>query len=153
VNSSAAIAQGYWFEGKLVSTLGVRRDHVQTYNAGTTLDVDPVYRSSLLNDNFYPKPITNLSVETFNWGVVGHSPNFINRRLPFGSELSAFYNSADNFRPAGQRYDIFDNPIPHETGKTKDYGIVLSTFHNKLRLRFGKYETTSGMSSSLPARI
>jgi hypothetical protein len=94
--------------------------------------------------------LSNTTVDTVNWGVVGHAPEFVRRRLPFGSDISLFYNEADNFRPAGQRYDIFDNAIPHETGETKDYGVVLSTFEGRLRLRFAKYETTSGMSSSLP---
>ena len=150
VNSSVAIAQGYWFEGKLVSTVGVRRDHVQTYNAGTVIPQESTYSSSVLDDRFYPRPVTNTTVDTVNWGVVGHAPEFIRRRLPLGSDISLFYNEADNFRPAGQRYDIFDNAIPHETGETKDYGVVLSTFDGKLRLRIAKYETTSGMSSSLP---
>jgi hypothetical protein len=150
VNSSVAIAQGYWFEGKLVSTVGVRRDHVQTYSAGTSVPQETTYSSGVLDNRFYPRPVTNTTVDTFNWGVVGHAPERIRRRLPFGSDVSLFYNVADNFRPAGQRYDLFDNPIPHEEGETEDYGIVLSTLDNKLRLRFAKYETTSAISSTLP---
>jgi hypothetical protein len=148
VESAVAIAQSFWFEGKLVSTLGWRRDNVRTYNAGTA-PIDPDTGVALLGDDYYPRPVLNQTETSFNYGLVLHAPDFIQKRLPFGSEISVYLNEADNFRPAGQRYDIWDNPIPAETGHTKEYGAMLSTFHGKLVIRGGHYQTTSGLSSSL----
>lgn len=148
VDSLVGIAQSYWLGGKLVSTLGWRQDDVHTYNAGTPA-IDPNTGLALIGSEFQPKPVLNESVSSFNYGIVAHSPNFIEKRLPFGSELSLSYNEADNFKPAGQRYDIFNNPMAAETGHTSEYGVLLSTFHGKVVFRFGHYKTTSGLSSSL----
>ena len=153
VNSTVGIVQSHWLEGKFVSTIGWRSDHVKTFNAGQPR-IDPSGTGvALLDETYYPRPVTNLTERSFNWGAVLHAPNFMQRRLPFGSEISVLYNHSDNFRPAGQRYDLADNPIPHETGETKEYGVLLSTFNGKLVLRALHYETTSGMSSSLAGSI
>lgn len=148
VASAVAIAQSYWFDGNLVSTVGWRRDHVRTYNAGSAA-IDPNTGIALLGDQFYPKPVREKSVRSFNYGIVAHSPEKINQRLPFGSRLGFSYNKADNFKPAGQRYDIWNNPMEAETGSTSEYGVRLSTFYGKLMFRVGRHETTSGLSSSL----
>jgi outer membrane receptor protein involved in Fe transport len=148
VKSAVAIAQSYWLDGKVVSTLGYRRDDVETFNAGAPRG-NPALGTVILDENFYPRPVTDQTEESFNWGVVAHAPNFIQERLPFGTELSAFYNKSDNFRPAGQRYNIAGEPIPAETGETREYGAMISTFNGKLVLRAARYETTSGLSSSL----
>ncbi len=148
VDSAVAIAQSYWLQGKVVSTLGWRRDDVRTFNAGTAA-IDANTGLALIGEDYQPKPVLKQSETSFNYGVVVHSPNFIEKRLPFGTQLSLSYNEADNFKPAGQRYDIFDNPISAETGHTQEYGAMLNTFHGKLVLRVGHYKTTSGLSSSL----
>ena len=149
VNSSVAILQSHWFEGNLVSTLGARRDHVITYDAGRPRLNGETGTAIIDDPNFFPKRISNLTEENFNWGVVAHSPDFIDRHLPLGAEFSLFYNQAQNFAPAGQRYDLFDTPLPHETGETEDYGVSLSLFDGKFILRAAKYETISGQSSTL----
>ena len=148
VDSAVGIAQSYWLEGKFVSTLGWRRDDVRTYSAGSPV-IDPNTGAALLGSNFYPKPVLKQSETSFNWGAVAHTPEVINRRLPLGSRLSFHYNKADNFKPAGQRYDIWGVPMAAETGTTKEYGVMLNTFNGKLVLRVGRYETRSGLSSSL----
>lgn len=148
INSSVAIAQSYWLEGKLVSTVGFRRDEVETFNAGAPPG-NAALGTVIINDTFVPRPVTKQTEESFNWGIVAHAPDFIQRRLPWGTELSAFYNKSDNFRPAGQRYNIAGAPIPAETGETREYGAMISTFNGKFVLRMAKYETTSGLSSSL----
>lgn len=148
VNSTVGILQSHWLNGSLVSTLGVRRDHVRTYDAGRPAEA-PATGTAIIDENFRPELITNTTEDNFNWGVVLHSPEFINRHLPFNAEISLFYNQAENFRPAGQRYDIWDNPLPHEVGETEDYGIMLSLFEGKLVLRATEYETISALSSDL----
>ncbi len=148
VNSTVGILQSHWWDGTLVSTLGARRDHVITYDAGTARQA-PATGTAILDEDFYPREVSNLTEDNFNWGVVLHVPDFIDGRLPWGTEISLFYNRAENFAPAGQRYDIYDNPLPHETGETKDYGVMISTLAGRVVLRAAKYETVSGISSTL----
>ncbi len=147
VNSTVGILQSRFFSDNLVTTVGARRDHVLTYDAGRA-PLDPVTGTAIIED-FYPLPVSNLTEDNVNWGAVLHSPDFIDRHLPYGTEISVFYNQAENFAPAGQRYDLFDNNLPHETGETEDYGVMISTFNGKLILRAAKYETISGLSSTL----
>lgn len=147
IDSFVGVAQSYWWDGLFVSTLGWRRDEVQTFDAGT-VEIDPATGQAIL-DGFDPLQITDQVETSFNYGFVLHAPEAIRRRLPWNSTISLVYNHADNFRPAGQRYDIYDNPLPAETGETEEYGVTISTFGGKLILRATHYETTSGLSSSL----
>jgi outer membrane receptor protein involved in Fe transport len=147
IDSLVGVAQSYWWDGTLVSTLGWRRDKVRTYDAGS-VEHDPLTGHAIL-DGFDPVSTGQQTETSFNYGLVLHSPQFIRNRLPLGSSVSLIYNQADNFRPAGQRYDIYDNLLPAETGESKEYGVLLSTLNDKLVFKFMKYETTSGLSSSL----
>ncbi len=147
IDSLVGVAQSFWWDGTLVSTLGWRRDKVRTYDAGS-VENDPQTGRAVL-DGFEPVPMGQQTETSFNYGLVLHSPDFIRRHLPLGTSLSLIYNQADNFRPAGQRYDIYDNLLPAETGESKEYGVLVSTLNNKLVFKFMKYETTSGLSSSL----
>lgn len=147
IDSLVGVAQSWWWDGTLVSTLGWRKDKVRTYDAGS-VEYDPQTGRAVL-DGFDPLPIGEQTESSFNYGLVLHSPDFIRRRLPLGSTISFIYNQADNFRPAGQRYDIYDNLLPAETGESKEYGVMISTLNDRLVFKFMKYETTSGMSSSL----
>jgi hypothetical protein len=147
IDSLVGVAQSYWWDGTLVSTLGWRKDKVRSYDAGT-VQTDPQTGQAVL-DGFDPVSTGTQTESSFNYGVVLHSPEFIRRRLPLGSSVSLIYNQADNFRPAGQRYDIYDNLLPAETGESKEYGVLVSTLNDKLVFKFMKYETTSGLSSSL----
>lgn len=147
IDSIVGVAQSYWLDGTLVSTLGWRRDRVRTYDAGSVQYDSQTGRAIL--DGFDAVSTGRQTETSFNYGFVLHTPEFIRRRLPLGSSLSLIYNHADNFRPAGQRYDIYDNLLPAETGESKEYGFLLSTLNGKLVFKFMKYETTSGLSSSL----
>jgi outer membrane receptor protein involved in Fe transport len=147
IESMVGVVQSYWWDRTFVSTLGWRRDNVRTYDAGT-VPIDPATGAADL-DGFVPLPVTDQAETSFNYGFVLHTPQPLRHHLPFESTISLTYNHADNFRPAGQRYDIFDNPLPGETGKTDEYGVLLSTLGGKLVFRASHYETTSGLSSSL----
>lgn len=148
VQSLVGVLQSYWLNDKLVSTLGWRRDEVETYNAGSP-PINPDTGMADLPDSYQPLLVQDVANTSFNWGVVGHSPEAIKKHLPWGTDISLYYNQADNFRPAGQRYNIWGDPIPHETGDTHEYGVMLEMFHGKLVLRAGHYETTSALSSSM----
>ncbi len=147
IDSAVGVVQSYWWDGMLVSTLGWRRDEVQTFDAGT-VPIDPATGRALL-DNFLVQPVTDQRETSFNYGFVLHAPEPVRLHLPFNSSISVLYNHADNFRPAGQRYNIYDTPLPAETGESEEYGVLISALNGKLVLKVAHYETTSGLSSSL----
>jgi hypothetical protein len=147
INSSAFITQNYWLSRKLVTTLGWRRDDVHSYDAGTAIR-DEVTGIGIHDPaTLVPVKVGVVSERTFSWGAVGHSPEFVKRHLPWGTDVSLTYNRSDNFRPTGQRYNMFDALIDPEIGETKDYGVLISTFNGKFVLRATRYKTASANAS------
>ncbi len=143
INSTSFVTQDRWLNDKLVTTLGWRRDDVHSWDAGTAA-MDPATGLGI-NDpsQLYLQKVGVQSERTFSWGAVGHSPEFIKRLLPWGTDISLTVNRADNFRPTGQRYSMFDELVDPQMGETKEYGVLLSTFNGKLVLRYAHYETAS----------
>lgn len=152
-NSSSLVTQDRWFEGRVVTTLGWRRDDVHSFDAGTAT-LDPATGIGINDWNVLPmRKVGVQSERTFSWGAVAHSPNFINRYLPWGTEISLTLNRADNFQPTGQRYSMFNENIAPQMGTTKEYGALLSTFNGKLVLRYAHYETAAANTSiTLPVQ-
>ncbi len=148
INSTSLVAQDFLMDNLLVTTVGWRRDHVLTYDAGVPPS-DPVTGTALLGPPWDTKEVSNVTEDSFNWGGVLHSPDFINRHLPFGSVVSLTYNHSDNFKPTGQRFDMFNNTRGPEKGKTSEWGVLLEAFHGKLVLKYGHYKTENVDSSSL----
>lgn len=144
--STAAVMQSHWLEGTIVTTAGWRRDRVKSYDSGLA-GMTNLGTADVRWDVWYPKLTRSLDDESTNWGVVGHLPAFVRRRLPFGTEVSAFYNSAENFRVAPQRFTITGEALPSETGETKEYGIRINTFDGKLDFRIGRYTTIADKAS------
>lgn len=143
VNSASLVAQSWWMEGSLVSTLGWRRDEYSSFNSGLP-PYDPASGLRVLDpDIFYPKPDIKGAKNSFSWGMVGHLPPRYTSRLPLKANLSAFYNESDNFTPRAQRFDLYDKPIDPESGSTREYGIILSFLDNKFDLRVTNYETNA----------
>lgn len=141
--SSSFVTQNFWLQDTLVTTLGWRTDRFATFDSGLP-PYDPATGQRVLDDEtLYAKPALRGSKTSFSWGVVGHLPKRIARRLPWGLDFSAFYNEADNFTPTAQRFDIYDRPIAPNTGSTKEYGVMMRAFGGKLDLRLTHYETAS----------
>ena len=147
VRSTSLALQSHWLEGSIVTTAGWRRDQVWSFDAGIPA-MNALGVADVRWDVFYPKLTRAISEESTNWGVVGHLPGFVRRRLPFETQASAFYNSATNFRVAPQRYTITGDALPSETGETKEYGIRLSTFGGKIDLKIARYETIADKATA-----
>ena len=149
VKSLVLVANSYWWDHTLVTTLGWRRDAFQTYDAGTSL-TDPATGLKLIAPEAWKwtAPSLDDSARSFSYGAVLHQPPFLRGRLPLGADLSLTYNKSDNFRPSAQRTDMFGQNLPAPTGKTTEWGVLLSLFRNKLELRATKYDTTSALATA-----
>ena len=150
--SYAGSWQGYMWNDAIVPTLGWRYDEVK--GKGATAQSVAANRGALnLDPTVYKLPDVYPTNQIFkdhsaSGGVVVHLNKILGGdRDPLPINVSLSYNKSSNFQVADTRRDIYGNPIGNPTGRTKDYGILLSTKDGKYSLRALKYETTYAGSS------
>jgi hypothetical protein len=157
VDSAVLVNQARWLDGHIVGTIGWRRDTVKIRNAGTlALDADTGLGDT--DGDHYPlrdEPGSTSAGNSFNWGVVAHAPRLIMERMPWGTRFSVTYNSADNFRVAGQRENLYGEVIGPETGQSREWGFRLSTFNGRFELRTTYYnnDTLKGATPGFATSI
>jgi outer membrane receptor protein involved in Fe transport len=153
VQSSVFVANSYWWDNTLVSTLGWRKDSFKTYDAGASL-TDPATGLKIVDKNVWKwtAPALEGSETSFSYGLVLHQPPFLRGKLPLGADVSLTYNVSDNFRPSSPRFDFFGNSLAAPTGSTKEWGALVSLFQKKLELRFTKYETIASLATATALR-
>jgi len=149
--SYAGSWQGYLWNEAIIPTLGWRYDEVK----GKAVSALPVTlnRSALnLQPNVYRLPDTYPANQIFKdhssaGGVVVHLNRLTSSDfLPINVSLS--YNSSSNFQVTDTRRDVYGNPISNPTGKTKEYGVLLSTKDGKYSFRATKYDTSVSNGST-----
>ena len=153
VQSSVFVANSYWWDHTLVSTLGWRKDDFKTYTAPAA-QTDPATGLRIVDKNVWKWDAPSLigSNTSFSYGLVLHQPPFLRGKLPLGAEVALTYNVSDNFRPSSPRFDFFGNSLAPPTGSTKEWGALVSLFENKLELRFTKYETIASLATATALR-
>lgn len=159
VESLAFVAQSYFWDNQLVTTLGWRQDRLKTFDAGPaplhpqgTRIVDPAVYKLPDTPNFSDKS------DNFSWGLALHAPRRIVERISWIDRVSFYYNESSNFQPSGARFGVYGTRIGSPEGTTEDKGIGLSLFDNKLNIRATWYETSQnniseGSVSSVIANI
>lgn len=163
--AKALVWQGFFWNDTIVPTFGWRKDDATNANAGSAPRVGSQYPTGSLlridDADDWRNPtwtiptsakdprvgkggvaFNEVSGQSRSWSLVVHSPKFIKDKLPLGTDISVFYNRSDNFQPAGGRTDVFGQSLPAPTGKTKDYGITISTLNDKLTFRINWYKTS-----------
>jgi hypothetical protein len=83
----------------------------------------------------------NADQDTTSWGIMVHSPDFIKRMLPAGTDLSFYRSKADNFQPSGSRVNVLNQQVAPVTGATEETGLIISTLNGKLVTRVNWFET------------
>lgn len=160
IKSSAIVWQGYLWDDTIVPIFGYRKDTSKNFNAGTAPKfndgseaedyLNPRWRlptgpSDPLIDKTLPgynnASYTRETGKSKSYSLVVHTPKFLKEKLPWGSDISVFYNKSDNFQPAGGRTDIFGASLASPTGKTRDYGITISTLNDRLTFKINWYKT------------
>ena len=153
--------QGYLWKDAIVATFGWRHDEVDSASVtassvsanrgalNTTESGDPISNPPYLMPGF-DTPLTSLNKNQANaiykahstsGSLVAHLNKFFGEHDPLPINLSLSYNKSDNFLVTDARRDIYGNSIANPTGKTKDYGVLLSTKDGKFSLRAVKYQT------------
>ena len=140
--------QGFLWNGMIVPTYGYREDRNKIYNASAPITAEGF---ADVGNPAYGYPSTPNGVVTTKirtWSFVLHSPQFIRNWLPQGTDVSLTYNQSKNFNPGDVgRVDMLGRPLSPSEGKTKDYGLVISTFHDRLVFKVTQYETAVANSS------
>ncbi|MDQ8198601.1 TonB-dependent receptor plug domain-containing protein [Pelagicoccus enzymogenes] len=134
--------QSFFWNNRIVATLGYRKDTVQ-------------------NDSFFlTNPVDATQID-FDSGIGGSgsridefdlsAPSVLNRTtvalrtnsLVFHATpwLRFFYNESENFALTRPTTDSFGRPNPPASGLTEEYGFGMSLFEDKLDLKFNFYDT------------
>jgi len=138
VESKVMILHSRMFWDTVLPTVGYRKDTLKFYQASTLLNPSGF---SISKEPLPSVPNSQFEQESFNWGAVARLPASLGRKVPFGLRPTIFYNKSDNFEPTQARINAFGAPIDPLKGETKDYGVLIAGFDNKLSLRATKYDT------------
>lgn len=130
VKSNAAVWQGYFLNGRLVGTFGMRRDE-NTVRTRSSTSIDPASGNLIVNRTL-GDPST-VSGHTKTYGLVAHPLKW----------LSFHYNKSENFIPVAGDVNIFGELFPPPSGKGKDYGFSVDLFEGKLNAKVNWYELDS----------
>lgn len=141
VRSLAATWQGFMVDDSIVPILGVRRDLDRIWQVTAPTQTDGIY------DVRSPKyslgglsPLT-ASGNTVSFSLVTHLSKLLHVKLPASTEISLFFNRSSDFQPSAGRVDVFNQQLGSPSGKTKEYGIMISTLDGRVVLRVNKYRT------------
>jgi hypothetical protein len=139
--AKAAVLQSYWLRENLVTTFGWRRDAEYRYTQNLGFNTHPTTSTFGFKDYTLPKlPPQLAALETLSTSAVLRWPqNLV--RLPAGIEASVFANTSQNFAPSGGRINAYGNQLAQQQGKTREWGVNLSFFNDRLFIRVNRFET------------
>jgi outer membrane receptor for ferric coprogen and ferric-rhodotorulic acid len=162
IRSRGAVLQSFWFDERIVTTVGTRRDKNRSRDSnGATIDpATGLYSYAPLDvwrdwqEQQGTTSTRGIVVKPFrNWRP-------IETRADKGSffadalrGMSFFYNKSNTFQPAAAAYNLFGELLPNPVGVGKDYGFNLSLLHNKLAVRVDRYDTAQRFSRGGDAGI
>ncbi len=168
VTSRSFIVQSHFLNDKVVGLWSVRRDDffqqskgatsrfttltdsagkptgATPYNLGTQVQApNGNYHSLPDSPNWLYDPANDKrAIQTTRaWGLVLHSPDFINRRLPWGTNFSYSLNVSSNFRPESLSFDMYHKPNGTPTGVSRDHSFRINTLDGRLDVRLTWFKT------------
>ena len=141
IKSKVFVWQGYLFGGDVVPMWSARQDDVRSYSV-----LPPQFPNNSYNvagqSYVLPSIPTAQSKGTIHsFGGVVHTPKALRKHLWGDTDLAFIYNKSSNFQDLAGRVDLYGQPVPPPTGKTKDYGVVLTTWNGKLSLKVVHYDS------------
>jgi TonB-dependent Receptor Plug Domain len=131
--------QGNMLDGTFIPTFGWRKDHVVNYaTQAPELSTNTFVATDYGND---PNSRREAIGETKAYGAVFHFPKNWTKWLPGGTQLSVFFDHNANFQAQAPRTSLTGSALPNPTGKTKEYGIAITTLNDKLTFKVDWYRT------------
>lgn len=150
LKTRGAVLQSHLFKGRLISTLGLRKDE--------TVDRGPAAKRMFGGPDGYgvvEESLHTLSdVRVVNAGTTKTAGVVVKPTR----WLNLHYNVSDSFRPAALAEGLYLNNLPNPTGEGTDYGLSVNLFSGKLVMRLNKYSTIqrnsrNGSNRTLAQRI
>jgi len=157
VKTYGGVLQSTFFDGRLVTTFGLREDKVNDRNkVFATLTPDLLGIDYDASGQWEPSSTWRPARGKTKSASVVLRPfrdlGFLDRQMNSGSgigrffaeaisDLSLTYNKSDNFIPQGPAFDLFLRPLPNQTGDSTDYGFWMSLFNQKLTIRYNHFDT------------
>lgn len=137
IKSQTYLWQGYLLNDKLVPMVGWRRDVARSYTGNAPING----LNQVTTREWDTTPNNKVTAESISWSLVGHTPDFIKKKMPLGTNISVFYNRSRNIQPRAGDKDMTGQPMDLPSGQTKDYGFILNTLHDELSLKVNWYTT------------
>ncbi len=169
-SSSLGITSNLW-NGRLVTTFGVRKDDYKARNTttgailasagGEQLEPGLTSAEQFIDGHFQTDLVmkrwnywdelsgttrtTGAVLRPFdNWGSIEDRADNGSQFHQFIRSLGFSYNKSDNFNPPpAAQVDAFGNPLPKPTGEGEDWGVQFSLFDNKLFARVNWFKATN----------
>jgi outer membrane receptor protein involved in Fe transport len=140
----ALILQSRLLDDLLVGTFGWRTDKRSLFENGNPPRDAQDGRRVIDPINFQLPETANQRTETdtFSWGLVLHTPDFIKENLPFGADLSFHYSESENFQGSSVRSDFYGRPLLPPSGVTEEIGFTLSLLDQKIVARFNWFKSS-----------
>lgn len=131
--------QGFLLDGRVVPTIGLRRDFNRTRDGNSALN------PTAATNGFYDRSVMD-SFGQYDWvGGHGRTKNYgvVVKALRW---LNLTYSQSNSFSPGSLAYDIYGEALPDPQGETKDYGFALALFPDaggrpRLNISARQYET------------
>jgi hypothetical protein len=151
VTSYAFNGQSFFWDHLLVVNTGYRVDRVKTRlnTEAPLVGLDEIADVSEQNFRLENGNLIKSKSSVFGYGGVLNWPRqwF---ELPWKANVAVHYNTSENFVPATDRVDQYRRPVPSPTGRSKDYGVSVYLWDNKVVARLNWFQATlAGATASV----
>lgn len=141
-DSFLAVLQSKWWDGRFVTTLGVRRDNRDFWTAAfqddgerkpvTLIPGAPAGSSDPRHAQLPTAPTTAYDAISRNYGGVFNVTKW----------LGLSYGYSTNVSPGTESNGLYGQRVPHSTGESKDFGLRLNLLNDRLSVSLLHYVTT-----------
>jgi hypothetical protein len=145
-----ASIQSYFWNNRIVTLFGIRKDTVESY-VYELVTRDPPYLGTSRNDYIKDNVMPNFedSANTSTQSIVFHVTDW----------FRVFANRSENFAATNPRNDNLYRPIKPQNGQTEEYGFGLQLLDDRVHVRATFYKssqndaTASGVTSTAALRV
>jgi hypothetical protein len=155
IKTKGFLLQSNFLNDRLIGTFGFRTDEVFDRNAPFAKLTPDLREYDFKASNVWNSGWRTADGETTSFSIVArpfrdlgflmsaaNSDSKVTRFLAGAlSSLTLTYNEADNFVAQGPAFDLYLNPVPNQTGTTKDIGLWMTLFDEKLTVRYTRFDT------------